>query len=232
MLGRDAGRGDQGNAPLGARRLADGRARYPREHRTARNVLQRYRSSHTAPPLAVDPYRLTCGVRVLTVFPSPPPLKGPSDQRRSVEPGGRRPREGLDPRPNERVHHTSLSVFAPPAAGQVFRPLAGAPDKSSAPSSRRRGGSGMVRPVGQPMARKPITLGICGRSSWRTARPGTSAARPSSGTTTAHDGSPTGAQPRGSTPLRTFAGPTSSSSSCTAVVRAPPRTPCTGKRRS
>jgi hypothetical protein len=62
----------------------------------------------------------------------PPPLpKAPSDQRRSAEPGERRPREAPDLSSNDRVHHTSLSLFPPPGAGQVFRPPAGGPDKSS-----------------------------------------------------------------------------------------------------
>jgi hypothetical protein len=43
-----------------------------------------------------------------------------------------RPRGRPDPGPNDRLHHTSLSVFPPPGAGQVFRPTAGGPDKSSA----------------------------------------------------------------------------------------------------
>jgi len=89
----------------------------------------------------------------------PPPLpNAPSDQRRSAEPGHRRPREGP-------IRARTTASTTP-----VFRsPLRPAPDKSSdrppedrtslrTPSSRRRGGSGVGRPVGRPMARKPITL--------------------------------------------------------------------------
>jgi hypothetical protein len=36
----------------------------------------------------------------------------------------------------------------------------------------------MVRPIGRPVARKTVTLETCARSSWRTARPATSAAEP------------------------------------------------------
>ena len=36
-----------------------------------------------------------------------------------------RSRQGPDPSPNDRVHHTSLPVFPWPSAGQVFRPPAG-----------------------------------------------------------------------------------------------------------
>jgi hypothetical protein len=142
----------------------------------------------------------------------PPPLpNAPSDQRRSAEPGHRRPREGPDPSPNDRVHHTSLSVSPPPGAGQVFRPPAGGPDKSSDSvlSKERRKRHGPPRWTTDS---EESRWRISARSSSRTARPGTSPARPSSGTTTAHDGSPTGARPRGSGPLRTFAGPTSSTS--------------------
>jgi hypothetical protein len=32
----------------------------------------------------------------------------------------RQPRDGLDSGPGDRVYHTSLSVFAPADAGQVF----------------------------------------------------------------------------------------------------------------
>ena len=68
----------------------------------------------------------------------PPLLKWHFDQRRSAERGERRSREGPDPSPKDRVHHTSLSVFPPPRrrtslpthsrkTGQVFgrRPFEG-----------------------------------------------------------------------------------------------------------
>ena len=63
----------------------------------------------------------------------PPPLtKAPSDQRRCAEPGESWSREGPDPSPNDRLHHTSLSLFPPPGAGQVFRPPAGAGEGAGA----------------------------------------------------------------------------------------------------
>jgi hypothetical protein len=93
-----------------------------------------------APPLpSVDPDLLTCGVRVLTVFPSPPLLKRPLTSRfgnrRGV--GGRG--KGLDRSSGDRVYRTSLSVFASRDTGRVFRPPSGRPDNLQPPSSRRRG---------------------------------------------------------------------------------------------
>jgi hypothetical protein len=115
--------------------------------------------NNPTPASSVDPDALTCGVRVLTVFPSPPLLNWRFDQRRSAEPGERPATKRLDASPNDRVHHTSLSVFSPPSAGQVLRAPAGEPDKSSAAvplegERRKRHGP----PVGRPMARKPIVL--------------------------------------------------------------------------
>jgi hypothetical protein len=83
----------------------------------------------------------------------PPLLKAPSDQRRSAEPGEEQPQEGPDPSPNDRVHHTSLSVLPPPGAGQVFRPPAGGPFKFSDSLSRRDRRKRHGPPVGRPMAR-------------------------------------------------------------------------------
>src|SRR6266511_3772172 len=103
----------------------DSRRRPPdRDPEERQRLLELVPGGHlNAPPLpSVDPDRLTCGVRVLTVFPSPPLPKASSDQRRSAELGERRPRQTPNPSPYDRVHHTRLSVFASPGAGQVFRP--------------------------------------------------------------------------------------------------------------
>jgi hypothetical protein len=62
----------------------------------------------------------------------PPLLKEASDQPLREEAGVGRPRRGLDRSSGDRVYHTSLSVFASRGTGQVFRPPAGRPDKSSA----------------------------------------------------------------------------------------------------
>ncbi len=60
--------------------------------------------------------------------------------------------EGPDPGPNDRVHHTSLSVFPPPGAGQVFRPTAGGPDSLRPPSCRGEVGAGWSGPLDNQMA--------------------------------------------------------------------------------
>ncbi len=151
----------------------------------------------------------------------PPPLpKARSDQRRCAEPGERRSREGPDRGPTDRVHHTSLSVFLcaapdkssdrPPEGRTVFgrRPLEERRKRHGPPRWTTDGEE--VHLTGGPARGIPGALGV----------PEPQRQDPSGDTTTAPDGSPTGAQPRGSCPRRTFAGPTSSGSSCTAVIRA------------
>jgi hypothetical protein len=50
-------------------------------------------------------------------------------------------------------------VFASRGTGQIFRPPAGGPDKSSAAVlSKERREAAIVRPIGRPMARKTVTL--------------------------------------------------------------------------
>jgi hypothetical protein len=89
----------------------------------------------------------------------PPLLKEASDQPLREGAGVGRPRKGLDRSSGDRVYHTSLSVFASRGTGQVFRPPAGGPDKSSAAVlSKERREAAMVRPIGRPMARKTVTL--------------------------------------------------------------------------
>jgi hypothetical protein len=62
----------------------------------------------------------------------PPLLKASSDQSLRETAGVGERGKGLDRSSGDRVHHTSLSVFASRDTGQVFRPSAGKPDESSA----------------------------------------------------------------------------------------------------
>jgi len=117
------------------------------------------------------------------VFPPPPLLKEASDQPLREEAGVGRPRKGLDRSSGDRVHHTSLSVFAPRGTGQVFRPPAGRPDKSSAVVlSKERREAAWSDTSDDPWRGRPSRWRISARSSWRTARPAISATEPWNGT--------------------------------------------------
>ena len=72
--------------------------------------LQR-RSHVTWPPLLrIHPHRLTCGVRVLTVFPPPPLRDSGSDQHGCTSRAARRPERNGPPGPPE--NRWTAQVFA------------------------------------------------------------------------------------------------------------------------
>ena len=99
---------------------------------------------NVTPVLSIHPNDLTCGVRVLIVFPSPPLPKCTSNSGVPGAGNGRprgRPQSGL----NDRLPHKSFGVYSPAPDKSFDRP----PEDGTSlrpPSSRRRGRSSTMCP--------------------------------------------------------------------------------------